>query len=69
MVLNVYTQKSTILFALAELLSVAIICWMAGACITTQWNTALFYSQLVKKLYRVKSLSSGRVDERIDSLD
>ena len=52
----------------AELLALGFLLHFIGMFITHQWNNELFYSQMIKRLYRVKSTSSGIIDSRIDKL-
>ena len=66
---TVYVKKSGALNSLAEMFGLACLLYMVGFLLTFRWNYALYSSEMVKKLYRVKVTSSGWLGPRKKKLE
>ena len=63
----VYINQYGVFNRLGQIAGITILLYVFGWLLTTFWNERLYRVYLVKKLYQVKSTSSGRLDKKIKS--
>jgi len=66
---TVYVRKSAMLNSIAEMFGLACLLYLIGFLLTFRWNYALYTSEMVNKLYRVKITSSGHLGQRKSELE